>query len=133
MPIHQKDYVKALKASTGKVIKLSRAADGDDADEEEIESGVEYEVLEDCDLFLDFISDEDDDEDIEIESIMIRRPGDANNDDNVDAADIVEMVNAKEGKPTSENFSLLNADINEDGEGDVDQEDIDEAIKLIME
>lgn len=117
----------------GKIIKKSRAAEGDDVDEDEIESGVEYEVLEDCDLFFDIISDEDDDEDIEFESIMIRKPGDANGDDKVDAADIVEMVNAKEGKPTSENFSLLNADINEDGEGEVDQNDIDVVVDMIME
>jgi len=117
----------------GKIKKKSRAAEGDDVDEDEIESGVEYEVLEDCDLFFDIISDEDDDEDIEFESIMIRKPGDANGDDKVDAADIVEMVNAKEGKPTSENFSLLNADINEDGEGEVDQNDIDIVVDMIMD
>jgi hypothetical protein len=117
----------------GKIKQKSRAAEGDDVDEDEIESGVEYEVLEDCDLFFDIISDEDDDEDIEFESIMIRKPGDANGDDKLDAADIVEMVNAKEGKSTSENFSLLNADINEDGEGQITQEDIDVVVDLIME
>lgn len=117
----------------GKIKRKTRAAEGDDVDEDEIESGVEYEVLEDCDLFFDIISDEDDDEDIEIEGIMIRQPGDANGDDKVDAADLVEMVNAKEGKPTSENFNLLNADINEDGEGEVDQNDIDVVVDMIME
>jgi 3',5'-cyclic AMP phosphodiesterase CpdA len=129
-----KKLVKLLRKADfkGKIIKKSRAAEGDDVDEDEIESGVEYEVLEDCDLFFDIISDEDDDEDIEFESIMIRKPGDANGDDKVDAADIVEMVNAKEGKPTSENFSLLNADINEDGEGEVDQNDIDVVVDMIM-
>ena len=130
MPINQKGFVKALKASTVKVIKLSRAADGGDADEEEIESGVEYEVLEDCDLFLDFISDEDDDEDIEIESIMIRRPGDANNDGFLDAVDLVEMINAKNGK-ASEHFNLTNADIDRDGK--ITQDDIEAVVEMIMD
>ena len=40
--------------------------------------------------------------------------GDANNDGVVDAADIVELVNAKAGHP-SVSFNLKNADANADG------------------
>ena len=117
---------------SGKVKRLSRAAEDDDEELVELDPDAEYQVLEDCDLDFIIPIDENSDEDIEIESFIHRMPGDANNDDKVDAADIVEMVNAKEGKPTSENYSKLNADINEEGEGDVDQEDIDVAVKLIM-
>ena len=65
------------------------------------------------------------------EDIATRRPGDANNDENVDVADIVEMVNAKEGKPTSENFSLMNADI-VNADNAVSQDDIDAGVMIIM-
>lgn len=57
-------------------------------------------------------------------------PGDANGDDKVNAADIVEMINAKNGK-ASEHFNLTNADINHDGY--ITQDDIDAVVKLIME
>lgn len=40
--------------------------------------------------------------------------GDANNDGVVDAADIVELVNAKAGHPSA-SFNLNNADANADG------------------
>ena len=121
------------KSGLAKTIKLhSRAAGDDDEELVELDPDAEYQVLEDCDLDFIIPIDENSDEDIEIESFIHRMPGDANNDDKVDAADIVEMVNAKEGNPTSENYSKLNADINEEGEGDVDQEDIDVAVKLIM-
>ena len=124
---------KLSKSGFVKTIKLySRAAEDDDEELVELDPDAEYQVLEDCDLDFIIPIDENSDEDIEIESFIHRMPGDANNDDKVDAADIVEMVNAKEGKPTSENYSKLNADINEEGEGDVDQEDIDVAVKLIM-
>ena len=57
-------------------------------------------------------------------------PGDANGDDKVNAADIVEMINAKNGK-ASEHFNLTNADINHDGY--ITQDDIDAVVKLILE
>lgn len=57
-------------------------------------------------------------------------PGDANNDGFVDAADLVEMINAKNGR-ASERFNLTNADINRDGE--ITQEDIEAVVNLIME
>ena len=117
---------------SGKVIRLSRAAEDDDEELVELDPDAEYQVLEDCDLDFIIPIDENSDEDIEIESFIHRMPGDANNDDKVDAADIVEMVNAKEGKPTSENFSKLNADITDEGDGEVDQDDIDVAVKLVM-
>ena len=97
-----------------------------------LDPNIEYEILDDCDLVFT-VEFDDDAEEVEIEGVILRQPGDANGDDKVDAADIVEMVNAKEGKPTSENFSLLNADINEDGEGEVDQNDIDVVVDMIME
>ena len=60
----------------------------------------------------------------------MRQPGDANGDDKVDAADLVEMVNAKDGHP-SENYNQLNADI--DDNEDITQDDIDVVVDLIME
>ena len=55
--------------------------------------------------------------------------GDANDDVRVNAADLVEMVNAKNGN-ASDKFVLKNADI--DGSGDITQEDIDAVVKIIM-
>ena len=55
--------------------------------------------------------------------------GDANGDKKVDAADIVEMVNAKPNTPSAK-FVLKNADI--DGSGDITDSDIDEVVNLIM-
>ena len=48
----------------------------------------------------------------------------------MDAADLVEMINAKNGK-ASERFNLTNADIDRDGA--ITQDDIDAVVKLIME
>ena len=55
--------------------------------------------------------------------------GDANDDDKVNAADLVEMVNAKNNK-ASDRFVLKNADI--DGSGNITQEDIDAVVKIIL-
>ena len=57
-------------------------------------------------------------------------PGDANNDDKVDAADIVEMENAKAGNP-SQRFIPLNADINDDD--DITDDDVDVVVDLIVD
>lgn len=97
-----------------------------------IESGKEYDILTDEDLTLTLKLSEGD---ILITSISLEvpevlNPGDANGDDKVNAADIVEMVNAKNGK-ASEHFNLTNADINHDGY--ITQDDIDAVVKLIME
>ena len=56
--------------------------------------------------------------------------GDANDDVRVNAADIVEMVNAKNNK-ASDKFVLKYADI--DGNGNITQEDIDAVVKIIMQ
>ena len=55
--------------------------------------------------------------------------GDANGDGKVNAADIVEMVNAKNGK-ASAIFNLQNADM--DGNGEINQADIDAVVNIIM-
>ena len=55
--------------------------------------------------------------------------GDANDDGNVDAADIVEMVRFIIGN-TSEKFSFYNADVNEDGE--VNTADVVKLVNIIM-
>ena len=55
--------------------------------------------------------------------------GDANDNDIVDVADIVEMVNAKNGNPSNK-FVLKNADL--DGDGKITQADIDKAVELIL-
>ena len=55
--------------------------------------------------------------------------GDANNDGVINAADIVEMVNAKNGKQ-SDRFNLKNADL--DGNGNITDTDINEVVKMIM-
>ena len=67
---------------------------------------------------------------ITVNSIIFRRPGDANGDDYVDAADLVEMINYKNGK-ASERFNLTNADIDRDGE--ITQDDIDAVVEMIMD
>ena len=56
--------------------------------------------------------------------------GDANDDVRVNAADLVEMVNAKDNK-ASDRFVLKNADI--DGSGTITQSDIDAVEKIIMQ
>ncbi len=55
--------------------------------------------------------------------------GDANVDGKVNAADIVEMVNAKNGKPSAI-FNLQNADM--DGNNEINQADIDAVVSIIM-
>ena len=56
--------------------------------------------------------------------------GDANDDVRVNAADLVEMVNAKNNK-ASDRFVLKNADI--DGSGNITKSDIDAVEKIIMQ
>ena len=55
--------------------------------------------------------------------------GDANGDGVVDAADIVEMVNAKDDK-ASPNFKLKNVDF--DGDGKITDSDIEKVVAIIM-
>ena len=55
--------------------------------------------------------------------------GDANGDDKVDAADIVEMVNAKNGHQ-SNGFRLSNAEL--DGKDGITDADIEAVVKIIM-
>ena len=55
--------------------------------------------------------------------------GDANGDKVVNVADLVEMIDAKNGK-ASERFNLANVDIDRDGH--ITQTDIDEVVKIIM-
>ena len=57
------------------------------------------------------------------------RVGDANGDGKVDAADIVEMVNAMNGK-ASDKFVLKNVDF--DGSGNITQSDIDAEVNYIL-
>ena len=125
-----KKYAK--RAQKIKVINSKTRGEAPDDEDLVFDPTIEYEILEDCDLVFT-VEFDDDAEEMEIEGIILRQPGDANGDGKVDAADIVEMVNAKEGNPTGKNFNLLNADINEDGEGQITQEDIDVVVDLIME
>ena len=55
--------------------------------------------------------------------------GDANGDNKVDAADIVEMVNETKGQPSAK-FKKNNADI--DGNGQITDADINEVAKIIL-
>jgi len=106
----------------------TRGATAEQEDDEiEIVSGKEYKILRDGYIVLNFYTP---DADITVNSIIFRRPGDANNDGYVDVADLVEMINAKNGH-ASERFNLANADIDRDG--DITQDDIDAVVKLIME
>jgi hypothetical protein len=135
---NDKKKIKKLLMKDGIIVKRIKVINpktrGEAPDDEDLvfDPTIEYEILEDCDLVFT-VEFDDDAEEMEIEGIILRQPGDANGDGKVDAADIVEMVNAKEGNPTGENFNLLNADINEDGEGQITQEDIDVVVDLIME
>ncbi len=114
--------------NTGGTTAGSRAATAEEENDEiEIVSGREYEILHDGYVVLNFYTAGGS---ITVNSIIIRSPGDANNDGYVNAADIVEMINAKNGK-ASERFNLTNADIDRDG--DITQDDIDAVVKLIME
>jgi hypothetical protein len=113
--------------NTGGTTAGSRAATAEEEDDEiEIVSGQEYKLLHDGYIVLNFYTAGGP---ITVKSIVFRRPGDANNDGFVDAADLVEMINAKADK-ASERFNLTNADIDRDGE--ITQEDIDAVVKIIM-
>ena len=57
-------------------------------------------------------------------------PGDANNDDVVNVADIVEITNAKAGN-SSASFILNNADM--DGDGNLTEADINAIVNIIMQ
>ena len=123
----KKEGIKVKKIQT---VKATRGVTLEDDDEElEFDPDVEYEVLEDCNLFFDLEFDDDADG-LEIEGVTFRNPGDANGDDKVDAADIVEMENAKAGNP-SERFIPLNADINDDD--DITDDDVDVVVDLIVD
>ena len=108
----------------GKVRALSRAAGGD----MEVESGVEYLVLQDCDLLITVNTEN---ADVTISDMSLRLPGDANDNKKVNAADIVEMVNEMDpNKQPSEKFNLQNADMNNDKK--ITLEDINEVVKIIV-
>jgi uncharacterized repeat protein (TIGR02543 family) len=108
---------------------LTRGATAEQEEDDEIEivSGREYEILHDGFIVLNFYTAGGS---ITVNSIIIRSPGDANNDGYVNAADIVEMINAKDDK-ASKRFNLTNADIDRDGT--ITQRDIDFVVKYIME
>ena len=55
--------------------------------------------------------------------------GDANGDGKVNAADVVEMINAKKGQPSAK-FVLRNADIN--GDGVITDADITAVVNIIL-
>lgn len=121
---------EGIKVTKIKTVKATRGVTLEDDDEElEFDPDVEYEVLEDCNLFFDLEFDDDADG-LEIEGVTFRNPGDANGDDKVDAADIVEMENAKAGNP-SQCFIPLNADINDDD--DITDDDVDVVVDLIVD
>ena len=102
-------------------------AEQEEDDEIEIVSGKEYKLLRDGFIVLNFYTP---DASITVNSIIIRRWGDANNDGYLNAADLVEMINAKNDN-ASERFNLTNADIDLDGK--ITQADIDEVVDAIME
>ena len=122
------DLVNFTGGTVNKIIGGgSRAATAEEENDEiEIVSGQEYKLLHDGYIVLNFYTPSGP---ITVKSIIIRRPGDANNDGYVDAADLVEMINAKANKP-SERFNLTNADIDRDGT--ITQNDIDAVVKIIM-
>ena len=108
----------------------TRAATAEEEEKDneiEIVSGQEYELLHDGYIVLNFYTP---DAAITVNSVIFRRPGDANNDGFLDAVDLVEMINAKNGK-ASERFNLTNADIDRDGE--ITQDDIDAVVEMIMD
>ena len=57
-------------------------------------------------------------------------PGDANNDGVINAADIVEVVNAKSGTPSA-SFNMTNADM--DGSSSLTEADINAIVNIIMQ
>jgi hypothetical protein len=61
--------------------------------------------------------------------VKIYKPGDANGDGNVDAADIVEAVNFKLGT-SSAKFIMAAADMN--GDGNIDETDILQIVSIIL-
>ena len=61
--------------------------------------------------------------------VTVNNPGDANGDNVVNVADIVEMQNYISGNP-SDNFKKKNADIS--GDGEVDETDITQVLSIIM-
>lgn len=63
------------------------------------------------------------------EYLVTITPGDANGDGVVNAADIVEVVNAKNGNPSA-NYNAINADM--DGSDEVNQTDINAIVDIIM-
>ena len=85
-----------------------------------------YSVLEDCDLTLDVMAK---DGQIIMNGITKGIQGDANGDGVVNIADVVEMVNAMNLKPSTR-FNLLNADVN--GDKKITQEDIDKVVNIIL-
>ena len=63
---------------------------------------------------------------VKVVSVLL---GDANNDGVVNVADVVEMINARDNKPSA-HFVMKNADF--DGDGSVTDADIDAVVKIIM-
>ena len=102
-------YLGEIKARA--IVRTRTEGDG----EMTIESGVEYLVLEDCDIFFTLHTEE---APVEIESITIYTPvvmpGDADGNGIVDTKDIVAMINAIAGNP-ADGFRKDNADVNGDG------------------
>ena len=65
-------------------------------------------------------------EEVTFKTLLI---GDANNDGKVNAADIVEIINARDGHPSA-SFNMNNADM--DGSGNLTDADINAVITIIM-
>lgn len=63
---------------------------------------------------------------VKVVSVLL---GDANNDGVVNVADVVEMINARDNKPSA-HFVMKNADF--DGDGSITDADIDAVVKIIM-
>ena len=63
---------------------------------------------------------------VKVVSVLL---GDANNDGVVNVADVVEMINARDNKPSAY-FVMKNADF--DGDGSITDADIDAVVKIIM-
>ena len=120
-----KTILQMLGGAKARAFVRTRSEGGDS--ETEIVSGVEYLILEDCDIFLTLETEEGD---VTIESITLGgKPGDANGDGYVDAADIVETENYKKGTP-SQKFILKNVDTDNDTQ--ISQEEIEAVVNIIM-
>lgn len=63
---------------------------------------------------------------VKVVSVLL---GDANNDGVVNVADVVEMINARDNKPSA-HFVMKSADF--DGDGSITDADIDAVVKIIM-